>query len=342
MKLQTLRVLKLAVLNLLFLNIFAQEVPATSNLALGDPIVTPITSADIQVQSVLLASNINRDWWIRAGIYTTAAAAIGGLIYHRAAIKHLWQKDASLLVNSGLSIEECQKLRAMMVQNDKSKLIVSDKSFISQVGSNTRNFASMAVAGVVVGPVFTPVANKTVKFMRSRNLDYYLHKTQLLEQIEHLRLFILTMGDATPSAIEIPGLLANELAVGVGLSQPPTILELMQKEEQRKLNLAPEIRRLLANIKSATTTVLAYMEYAQNDLATGIDASEAELIKAKLTVLRAISNRTCENCNNLLTLVQQALGKLESEKARELLSNKIYHNHFVQLRYLFAEFNQQI
>jgi hypothetical protein len=341
MKLQTSRVLKLAVLNLLFLNILAQEVSIASNLVSNDLIVTPITSAEIQAQSVLLAGNINRDWWIKVGIYTTAAAAIGGLIYNREAIKHLWQKDANLLVNPGLSVEECHKLREMIVQNDKSKLIISDKSFISQVESNTRSFASMAVAGAVVGAIFTPLVNKSVKFMRNRNLDYYLHNTQLLEQIEHLRFLILTMGDLTPSTLEIPGLLVKKIAVGMGLSRPPTLWEAAQELEQRELNLVSEIRKQLASIKAATITALAYMQYAQNDLATGIESSEAELIKAKLMVLRAISSRVHENCNNLLILVQQALGKLESEQARELLSNKIYQNYFVRLRFLFAEFNRQ-
>lgn len=322
-----IKLLKLSLLNLIFLNILARDLPkVTPPLGIlssqngvskdAHPKITPITSTEVQTQSVLLASDINRDWWLKAGIYASAGVVASCLLYRNR--DRIFGKP-SKLSDAGFSNIECEKIRQLLLQAEQTKA-EANNGFIAQVKSNATGLAGMAVVGLVaepvLAPVLKPVAQKvimpTVKFMGMRNLSYYLYQTKLHEQILSLKNFIQSVGD-------------YQIDVDSG----------------EIIDLKPAICQKLIDLRIAMVTVLGYLEYAQNDLATGIEAAQANTIQQQLITLRGIAVGVQQTCNKLLINVQSALGQLKSQADQQLLANQIYQLQ-VNLGHQFTEFEKAI
>ncbi len=319
MKFFTARILKLAFLNLIFFNTVAQQVQ-TSAIPDFSPALNPsesqiihaITSAEVQAQSVLVAGEINRDWWLKTGIYTAAIISAGCLIYNkRESLKAWWQKDSSSTIEFNAK-QDHEKVATMWHSYTANQAAINQrdtasKTFLSQLKTGAIGTAGLAVVGVVAEPIILPVINKTVKpafkFMSTRDLDYYLYQTGFHDQLTSLKDFMQELGD-------------HQIDNGV------------------VIDLKPEIRLKLVNLRAAMITVLSYLEYAQNDLATGISASQASEINQKLKTLRAIAVKIQADCNDVLRTVLEALGNLKSQADQELLGAKIYKLHVTLNRQL--------
>lgn len=323
-----IKLLKLSLLNLIFLNILARDLPkVTPPLGIlssqngvskdAQPKIVPITSAEIQAQSVLLASDINRDWWLKAGIYTSAGVIAGCLLYRN---RERIFGGAAKLSDAGFSNIECEKIRQLLLQAEQTKT-EANNGFLAQAKNDATRMVGIAiVGGVVIEPVLTPVlkpvAQKVilpaVKFMGTRNLSYYLYQTKLHEQILSLKNFVQSVGD-------------YQIDVDSG----------------EVIDLKSAICQKLIDLRIAMVTVLAYLEYAQNDLATGIEVAQASMVQQQLLKLRGMALSVQQTCNKLLINVQNALGQLKSQADQQLLANQIYQLQ-VHLSNQFTEFEKAI
>ena len=305
---------------------------------LVSPQITAINSTEIQAESVVLAGNINRDWWIKAGAYAATAATAGYYLYgKREAIKTTYQDwrygqklvtdlnlDHVKPLESAKDLSPAQKatlektvqtlaavpaLAHARLQQELTEKIgqeFADKtSWGTQIKNGFKNFVGTAIWGVVPALVMSSAMTPAAKFMGARNLNYYLYKTDFEEQVTQLENFIGEIGDQ------------------------------QELEDGTTLDLTADIQLQLASLRVAMVTVLAYMEYAQNDLATGIEADIATAVNQKIQVLKGITFATQQNCNSLLDTVQAALGHLKTKAERKAEADKLVKIH----RALIGQFN---
>ena len=198
------------------------------------PTLNQITPAEIQLSAQTVAQELNQLWWWRTGAYTTLTAGAAWWYYDHtqrvAAFKAQQAQQAAgrlgdvPLAATTAGVQALEQKIGQLVLAEQELLEAKIKAELLAKQSAITKAKQIGILSLVTGgfnlllqgagtELVQQVLRPGVKLMGPHNLNYYLYRTALLEQLAHLHSFVkYTAGAAAQTTSADQAVLSHDLA----------------------------------------------------------------------------------------------------------------------------------